>query len=137
MRALQQRLIPRRALGGRCKAQGSRPLPPCTQVLDLDTGAYLTRCKAVAQRVLVDDVVDIQAADHIAGLKSRPIRRAAGIYIPDQRTMLAGMANPIPMEPPDREKIAVFTPTNRPSMVTSAPPELPGLMAASVWMKNW
>ena len=27
-------------------------------------------------------------------------------------------------------------PTNSPLMLTSAPPELPGLMAASVWMKN-
>src|SRR6185312_5854830 len=28
-------------------------------------------------------------------------------------------------------------PTSRPAMSTSAPPELPGLMAASVWMKTW
>ena len=53
------------------------------------------------------------------------------------RTMLAGMAKPMPCEPPEREKIAVLMPTRRPSRSTSAPPELPGLMAASVWMKNW
>ena len=52
-------------------------------------------------------------------------------------TMLTGMAKPMPWLPPDCEKIAVLTPISRPSMSTSAPPELPGLMAASVWMKNW
>ena len=51
-------------------------------------------------------------------------------------TMLAGMAKPMPCEPPEREKIAVLIPTRRPPRSTSAPPELPGLMAASVWMKN-
>ena len=50
--------------------------------------------------------------------------------------MLEGMAKPMPIEPPDLEKIAVLMPTRRPSMVTSAPPELPGLIAASVWMKK-
>ena len=53
------------------------------------------------------------------------------------RTMFDGMAKPMPIEPPLREKMAVLMPTSRPSMSTSAPPELPGLMAASVWMKNW
>jgi hypothetical protein len=53
------------------------------------------------------------------------------------RTMLEGMAKPMPCEPPEREKIAVLMPTSRPAMSTSAPPELPGLIAASVWMKNW
>ena len=49
-----------------------------------------------------------------------------------RRTMLLGTAKPIPSEPPSREKIAVLTPTSLPSMATSAPPELPGFMAASV-----
>ncbi len=31
--------------------------------------------------------------------------------------------------------MAVLMPTNRPSASTNAPPELPGLMAASVWIK--
>ena len=52
------------------------------------------------------------------------------------RTMLAGMAKPTPCEPPEREKIAVLMPTSRPVRSTSGPPELPGLMAASVWTKN-
>ena len=51
-------------------------------------------------------------------------------------TMLEGMAKPTPCEPPEREKIAVLMPTTLPAMSTSAPPELPGLMAASVWMKT-
>jgi hypothetical protein len=48
--------------------------------------------------------------------------------------MLAGMAKPIPTEPPERVKIAVLMPTSWPCRLTSAPPEFPGLMAASVWM---
>ena len=33
--------------------------------------------------------------------------------------------------------IAVFMPTTWPAALTSGPPELPGLMAASVWMRPW
>ena len=46
-------------------------------------------------------------------------------------TRLAGTAKPMPFEPPDRLRIAVFTPTSRPCMSTRAPPELPGSIAAS------
>jgi len=51
--------------------------------------------------------------------------------------MLEGIEKPMPMEPPEREKMAVLIPTSSPAMFTSAPPEFPGLIAASVWMKNW
>ena len=51
-------------------------------------------------------------------------------------SMLEGMAKPMPMEPPNCEKIVVLMPISRPFMLTSAPPELPGLIAASVWMKK-
>ncbi|MNV91851.1 hypothetical protein D3C71_1863930 [compost metagenome] len=47
-----------------------------------------------------------------------------------------GIANPMPWEPPDLEKIAVLMPVRLPMASTSAPPELPGLIAASVWMKS-
>ena len=50
--------------------------------------------------------------------------------------MVAGTAKPTPDEVPVREKMAVLIPIRSPSMSTSAPPELPGLMAASVWMKE-
>ncbi len=43
-----------------------------------------------------------------------------------------GTAKPIPIEPPDGEMMAVFTPITSPSMLNSGPPELPLLMAASV-----
>ena len=46
------------------------------------------------------------------------------------------MAKPIPTETPDGLKMAVFTPINRPALSSSGPPELPGLMAASVWMTS-
>jgi hypothetical protein len=37
---------------------------------------------------------------------------------------------------PFGERMAVFTPMTRPCMSKSGPPELPRLMAASVWMKS-
>ena len=51
-------------------------------------------------------------------------------------TRFTGIAKPIPIEPPLRVKIAVLIPTSAPSRVTRAPPELPGLIAASVWMND-
>ena len=56
------------------------------------------------------------------------------------RAMLMGMAKPRPMLPamlPRGLKLAVLMPTSRPCRSTSAPPELPGLIEASVWMKFW
>src|SRR5262245_576263 len=50
--------------------------------------------------------------------------------------MLTGMAKPMPTLPPDRERIALLMPTTSPDMLTRGPPELPGLMAASVWRKS-
>ena len=52
------------------------------------------------------------------------------------RAMLTGMAKPMPMLPPLRERIAVLMPISSPRRLTSAPPELPGLIEASVWMKS-
>ena len=42
------------------------------------------------------------------------------------------MANPMPLLP---EAMAVLMPTTFPAASSSGPPELPGLMAASVWMR--
>ena len=50
-------------------------------------------------------------------------------------TVFDGMAKPMPIEPPVGEMIAVLMPITSPSMLNSGPPELPRLMAASVWMK--
>jgi hypothetical protein len=44
------------------------------------------------------------------------------------------IAKPMPMEPPLGDRIAVFTPITSPSRLNSGPPELPRLIAASVWM---
>ena len=49
--------------------------------------------------------------------------------------MLLGMAKPIPIFPPPGARIAVLIPTSSPRRLTRGPPELPGLMEASVWMK--
>ncbi|CNU64541.1 Uncharacterised protein [Salmonella enterica subsp. enterica serovar Bovismorbificans] len=47
-------------------------------------------------------------------------------------TMLLGIAKPIPMLPPSGARIAVLIPISSPFRFTSAPPELPRLIAASV-----
>jgi hypothetical protein len=48
------------------------------------------------------------------------------------------MAKPMPMLPPSapEERIEELIPTSAPVASTSAPPELPWLMAASVWMAS-
>src|SRR6185369_15525270 len=43
-----------------------------------------------------------------------------------------GIAKPMPIDPPEREKMAVLMPIRLPEASMSAPPEFPGLMAASV-----
>ena len=48
------------------------------------------------------------------------------------RAMLIGIEKPIPWP---EDTMAVLIPTTLPSMFSSGPPELPGLMEASVWMK--
>ena len=50
--------------------------------------------------------------------------------------MFTGTAKPMPWEPPVCEKIAVLMPMSAPRASTRAPPELPGLIGASVWMKS-
>mmetsp|Transcript_141026 Transcript_141026/g.316212 ORF Transcript_141026/g.316212 Transcript_141026/m.316212 type:complete len:210 (-) Transcript_141026:53-682(-) len=48
-------------------------------------------------------------------------------------TVSAGTAKPTPAKAPEGEAIIVATPTTSPREFSSGPPELPGLMAASVW----
>ena len=52
------------------------------------------------------------------------------------RAMLDGTAKPMPTLPPEGPMIAELMPTSSPRRLTSAPPELPGLIEASVWMKS-
>ena len=52
-------------------------------------------------------------------------------------TVSTGTAKPIPALAPDGLAICVFTPMRRPALSSSGPPELPGLIAASVWMTFW
>ena len=40
----------------------------------------------------------------------------------------------MPADEPDGLKMAVFMPIRRPALSNSGPPELPGLIAASVWI---
>ena len=48
------------------------------------------------------------------------------------RAMSIGIANPMPLE---SVATAVLMPTTAPLASTSGPPELPGLIAASVWIR--
>ena len=52
-------------------------------------------------------------------------------------TVSTGTAKPMPALAPDGLAICVFTPMRRPALSRSGPPELPGLIAASVWMTFW
>ena len=49
-----------------------------------------------------------------------------------ERASSDGTAKPMPTLPPVRLIMAELMPTNSPRMLTSAPPELPGLIDASV-----
>ena len=51
-----------------------------------------------------------------------------------ERTVFDGIAKPTPSEPPDSLSICALTPITRPRRSRSGPPELPWLMAASVWI---
>ena len=51
------------------------------------------------------------------------------------RTRSTGIAKPMPSTPRLRAMIAVLMPTSSPRVLMSAPPELPTLIGASVWMK--
>ncbi len=53
------------------------------------------------------------------------------------RARLIGMLNPTPSLPPPLDRMAMLIPTTSPFMFTRGPPELPGLIAASVWRKSW
>ena len=48
--------------------------------------------------------------------------------------MSTGTAKPTPSPPPPVERICELIPTTSPPALTSGPPELPWLMAASVWI---
>src|ERR1700757_795411 len=47
-----------------------------------------------------------------------------------------GIAKPMPIEPPEGEKIAVLMPITSPARLNIGPPELPRLIDASVWRKS-
>ena len=52
------------------------------------------------------------------------------------RTRSMGIAKPMPSVPESCASTAVLMPISSPRALTSAPPELPALIAASVWMKS-
>ena len=52
-------------------------------------------------------------------------------------TMLIGMVKPMPSLPPLVLAMAVLMPITSPRRLSSGPPLLPGLMAASVCRKSW
>ena len=54
----------------------------------------------------------------------------------NSRAVLTGIANPIPTLPWPPSPVAIWEliPITRPAASSSGPPELPGLIGASVWM---
>src|SRR5215467_13095005 len=52
------------------------------------------------------------------------------------RADAAGIAKPMPIEPPEGEKIAVLMPITSPARLNIGPPEFPRLIDASVWRKS-
>jgi len=51
-------------------------------------------------------------------------------------TLAEGVAKPMPIEPPEGDRIAVLMPITSPAMLNSGPPELPLLIDASVCRKS-
>ncbi len=87
------------------------------------------RLEAEALGDLVGDLLDAHAEPAAPGL-------AELAQLVDHRASPSstGTAKPMPTEPPVGEKIAVLMPMTSPLRLNSGPPELPRLMAASVWM---
>jgi hypothetical protein len=67
---------------------------------------------------------------------ARRTRPSASSSETTQRTRSIGIAKPSPSLPPLRVTIDEFTPITSPCAFTSGPPELPGLMDASVWIMS-
>ena len=68
-----------------------------------------------------------------AGRRTRPsVTRSLTTAL----AVLMGMAKPMPALCPTLEAIMVLMPITSPCQLRSGPPELPGLMAASVWMAS-
>ena len=69
-------------------------------------------------------------------IQPRITRPCAMMSLTTPRTMFTGIAKPMPSTPRLLATMAVLMPTRSPLASTSAPPELPRLIAASVWMKS-
>ena len=63
-------------------------------------------------------------------------RAAADQLRHDRATVFEGIAKPMPSLPPESLAICAFTPITSPSRSRSGPPELPWLIAASVWIES-
>src|SRR4051794_20296550 len=136
--ALQADMIPH--LGG---AMDLDPIDGDHDVTALQTRALGRRTRST-WATTAPSVAPTRIAFAISGVRSctaMPIlpRRTSPysmIWSMTARAMLIGTANPMPTLPPLGARIAVLIPISRPRRSTSAPPELPGLIEASVWMKS-
>ncbi len=68
--------------------------------------------------------------------KPRVTRPLATNWSPTRIASSIGMANEIPWYPPERLYIIELMPTTSPRILINGPPELPGLIATSVWIKG-
>ena len=117
---------------------------PYNMIVDVTKGAqYMQEVKGTILLGYRDGIKQGPIAnEQIRGLKVKitdvalhedPVHRGPAQIMPmTRRAMLLGTAKPIPWYPPLLENIAVFIPISSPFVLTRGPPELPGLMAASV-----
>ena len=98
-------------------------------VVDAGDQRAARRLDAEAFGDIVGDLLDAHAEPAAPGLAEL----AAADRSPST-AVFDGTAKPMPIEPPDGEMIAVLMPMTSPLRLNSGPPELPRLMAASVWM---
>ena len=115
----------------------------------------LDHVAAAAGRRPAPGTADVEVADHDAAVRQAQLlhvlrrrcprarcRSSRGSRGPcsrssriTPRTRSTGIATPMPSAPRFLPSTAVLMPTSSPRRLTSAPPELPTLIAASVWMK--
>ena len=90
-------------------------------VVDAGDQRAARRAEAEALGDVVVDVLDAHAEPAAARLAE-----LAGAGRSPAWPAMAGTAKPMPIEPPEGDRIAVLMPITSPSMLNSGPPELPG-----------
>ena len=126
--ARDRRLRLEALLAGPCRPAGRRR-GRAGRVHRLDPGAA---CRPARSKFVGELRVDVGASRR-RGTRSRP-RPCSRSWSMERSARSIGTAKPTPALAPDCVWICWLSPITRPRASTSGPPELPGLMAASVWI---